>query len=168
MYVFPAFWKRRPGVWKEPARRSESAAHAGSQQHVALCPRRDSGAFRCIGIIGHHLPDRGQAATPRRRSPPLSPRAHVATPGPCRPTVLGGDGAITCRILLTTHRTPRQVSAPHVLAAGVHELVDSFWKTWRAIESAQPMAREVGSIQPTVDRTEHSRMDDNSLGDLIV
>ena len=45
------------------------------------CPRRDAGAFHCVG---HHLPDRCQATTARRwRFLVPSPRAHVATLGRC-------------------------------------------------------------------------------------
>jgi hypothetical protein len=45
-------------------------------------PRRDAVAARCVSGCGHHLPDRGQVASPsRRRSSSPSPRARVATPG---------------------------------------------------------------------------------------
>jgi hypothetical protein len=74
---------------------------AGSRlRYIASCPRRDAGVSVPDGAEAWtitcriaarrrrcrpHLPDRGQAATPRRLSSPPSPRARVATPGPVAP-----------------------------------------------------------------------------------
>jgi hypothetical protein len=92
---------------------------------IAPCPRRDAGALRSgRNGVGHHLPDRGQAAmvlsqiasahvatagpfrgvairgpSPSGSRPGESrprPRAHVATPG--RFIAWAAVGGITCRI----------------------------------------------------------------------
>jgi hypothetical protein len=84
-------WRRRDVPSGGPGAMGHHLPDRG--QAAALCPCRDAGAFRGQrGVVGHHLPDRGQTATAKSV-------AIIVTVAPCprrdaRPVrCVGGDGA---------------------------------------------------------------------------
>jgi hypothetical protein len=87
--------------------------------NIARCPRRDAGAFRCLG--GLAIPNR--IAARRRRCGHRSPRAHVATPGS---SVAWAATAITCQIAARGRRSQRGTSSAIVWPPGWN----ARWPCW--------------------------------------
>jgi hypothetical protein len=65
---------------------------------VAPCPPRDAGALRCVGVVAHHLPDRGQPTTHVGRD------HHQHRPVPTSRRRNRSTGGITCRIAAGSDR----------------------------------------------------------------
>jgi hypothetical protein len=73
----------------------------GNRGPVAPCPRRDAGVFRRQrGIVGHHLPDRGQARVPISMGGDSQhlPARRISTVAAGALRCVGCDRAVTSRI----------------------------------------------------------------------